>query len=152
MERPRRCQVGLCGVDSIIFGERYFNPVCVALGVTRTTLYERLGGRDAIEAVVDEFYDRVLTDPQLASYFSDVDMDQQRTHQTAFISAVAGGPAEYDGDDMREAHDHLDLSAADFASVAGHLDDALAACGVDDEDREAVMAEVASLESAVLDK
>jgi hemoglobin len=124
----------------------------VAQAVTSETLYERLGGRDAVEAVVDEFYDRVLADPQLAPYFADVDMDQQRAHQTAFISAVAGGPAEYDGDDMREAHDHLDLSASDFAAVAGHLDDALAACGVDDEDRETVMAEVASLEPAVLDQ
>ncbi|MFC5366978.1 group I truncated hemoglobin [Salinirubrum litoreum] len=118
--------------------------------MTRATLYERLGGSDAIEAVVDEFYDRVLADAQLAPYFEDVDMARQRAHQTAFIAAVTGGPAEYDGDDMREAHAHLDLSESDFAAVAGHLDDALAECGVDDGDRETVVAEVASLEPAIL--
>jgi hemoglobin len=124
--------------------------VTVAHVVTRATLYERLGGRDAIETVVDEFYDRVLADPQLAPYFEDVDMASQRAHQTAFIVAVTGGPAEYDGDDMREAHAHLDLSESDFEAVAGHLDDALAECGVADEDRETVISEVASLKPAVL--
>lgn len=118
--------------------------------MTEQTLYERLGGRDAIETVVDEFYDRVLADPQLRPYFEDVDMARQRAHQTTFIAAVTGGPATYDGDDMREAHVDLDLSADDFAAVAGHLDDALAACGVDDADREAVMTEVASLKPAIL--
>jgi hemoglobin len=117
--------------------------------VTRT-LYERLGGGDAIEAVVDEFYEAVLADPQLAPYFEDVDVTRQRAHQTAFIAAVTGGPGTYDGDDMREAHAHLDLSAADFAAVAGHLNDALAECGVADDDRETVMSEVASLEPAIL--
>jgi len=38
------------------------------------TLYERLGGEDAIAAVVDEFYDRVMADGQVAGYFDDVDM------------------------------------------------------------------------------
>lgn len=133
-----------------MFGERYFNPVAVTHAVTRASLYERLGGREAIEAVVDEFYDRVLADPQLAPYFADVDMTRQRAHQTAFIAAVTGGPAEYDGDDMREAHAHLDLSESDFGAVAGHLDDALAECGVADEDRETVRSEVASLKPAVL--
>lgn len=55
------------------------------------TLYERLGGEDAIAAVVDEFYDRVVADEQVAYYFEDVDMQQQRAHQTQFISSVAGG-------------------------------------------------------------
>lgn len=78
----------------------------------------------------------MLADTQLVSYFEDGDMTRQRGHQTAFISAVTGGPGEYDGDDLGEAHAHLDLSEVDFAAVAGHLDDALAECGVADDDRE----------------
>ena len=92
----------------------------------------------------------MLADPQLAPYFEGVEMARQRAHQTAFIAAVTGGPAEYDGDDMREAHAALDLSESDFTAVAGHLDDTLAECGVDDEDREMVPSEVASLKPAIL--
>jgi len=116
------------------------------------TLYDRLGGEEAIAAVVDEFYDRVLADDQLASFFEDVDMERQRAHQTAFITSVTGGPDLYDGMDMRRAHAHLDLQAEDFAAVADHLDDALAEFEVDDEDRAAVMSAVAELEDDVLNR
>jgi len=67
-----------------------------------TTLYERLGGEEAIGAVVDEFYDRVLDDERVAHHFDDVEMAAQRTHQTTFLSAVAGGPIVYEGDATRE--------------------------------------------------
>lgn len=46
------------------------------------TLYDRLGGRDAIAAVVDRFYDRMLADETVAHFFEDVDMQRQRAHQT----------------------------------------------------------------------
>jgi hemoglobin len=116
------------------------------------TLYERLGGAQGIEAVVDDFYDRVLDDESLAGYFEDMDMAQLREHQQAFITMVAGGPQYYDGRDMREAHAHLDLDESDFEAVAGHLEDALAAAGVADEDRTTVLSAVEDIEDQVLDR
>jgi hemoglobin len=53
---------------------------------------------------------------------------------------------------MREAHAHLDLDAADFAAVAGHLDDAIEAAGVAEDDRKAVLSAVADLEDDVLNR
>ena len=116
------------------------------------TLYERLGGAEGVETVVDDFYDRVLDDESLVEYFEDTEMADLREHQREFITMVTGGPTEYDGADMRTAHAHLDLDDADFVAVAGHLDDALAAAGVVDEDRGAVMAAVADLEDDVLNR
>ncbi|WP_324757215.1 group I truncated hemoglobin [Haloarcula sp. GH36] len=116
------------------------------------TLYDRLGGADGIEAVVEDFYDRVLDDDSLVEYFEDTDMAELREHQREFITMVTGGPTEYDGADMRTAHAHLDLDGADFAAVAGHLDDALAAAGAADGDREAVLSAVADLEDDVLNR
>ena len=116
------------------------------------TLYERLGGREGIEAVVDEFYDRVLSDDSLQHYFEGTDTDELRDHQQAFLTMVSGGPEEYDGADMREAHAHLAISEADFAAVADHLDEALQACDVEDSDREVVLSEVGALEDAVLNR
>lgn len=89
------------------------------------TLYDALGGRDAIEAVVDRFYERVVGDDSLAPFFEDVDMDRLRAHQTAFLSAATGGPYEYSGVNMREAHAHLDLTGEDFDAVADHLRETL---------------------------
>ena len=107
--------------------------------MSNETLYDRLGGEPAIGAVVDEFYDRVLADESVAHQFDDVDMSDQRSHQTKFISAVAGGPIQYEGDDMETAHEGLSITDAEFDAIAGHLDDALREFDVDDDDREAVL-------------
>lgn len=114
------------------------------------SLYERLGGEESISAVVDEFYDRMLADEQVAHYFEDTDMTKQRAHQTQFISSVTGGPVEYTGDDMRAAHDHLELTHDDFAATATHLQNALEAFDVPADDIEDVMSAVASLEDDIV--
>jgi len=118
--------------------------------MTQETLYDRLGGHDGIRAVVDDFYDRVLADEQLAPYFEDMDMEALRTHQVQFVSAVAGGPVEYTGADMREAHAHMDITAADFDLVGQYLQSALEDNGVPDEHVEAIMSEVVALKAPVL--
>ena len=114
------------------------------------TLYERLGGEPAIGAIVNEFYDRVLADDRVNHYFDDVDMADQRSHQTKFLSAVTGGPIRYEGEEMATAHEELAITAAEFDTVATHLDEALRAFDVDDADREAVMEAVAGFEDDVV--
>lgn len=114
------------------------------------TLYDRLGGEDAIAAVVDEFYERMIADERVAHFFEDVDMQRQRAHQTQFLSAVTGGPVEYTGQEMAAAHDHLDIDRDEFDVVAMHLAETLEAFDVDEDDRAAVLAEVESYEDAVV--
>jgi hemoglobin len=116
----------------------------------RGSLYERLGGRDAVDAVVDEFYDRVLADERVEHHFEGVDVAALRAHQKQFVAAAAGGPVEYDGRDMAAAHAGLDVTGEEFAVVVDHLDAALAANGVSEADREALLSEVAALEPAVV--
>ncbi|EJN61187.1 group I truncated hemoglobin [Halogranum rubrum] len=114
------------------------------------SLYHEIGGQEAVEAVVDDFYDRVLSDDQLVGFFEDYDMAQLRAHQVQFISAVAGGPVDYSGRDMREAHDHLDIGEDDFDLVATYLEQALRTNGVADENVDAIMAEVAALKAPIV--
>ncbi|WP_380678450.1 group I truncated hemoglobin [Salinigranum sp. GCM10025319] len=116
---------------------------------TDGTLYDRLGGRDGIEAVVETFYDRVLDDDRVNGHFEGMAMDDLRAHQSAFLTGVTGGPDEYDGREMRAAHAGLDLNESEF-DVVEHLDRALAAHGVVESDREAVLDEVQALKPAVL--
>ncbi|SEW25323.1 group I truncated hemoglobin [Natrinema salifodinae] len=108
------------------------------------TVYDRLGGEDAIADVVDRFYERVVADDQVAHYFDDVDMQKQRVHQTQFISSVTGGPVEYTGEEMAAAHADLGIGPADFEAIATHLDDTLAEFGVDEDDRQAVLEAIES--------
>jgi hemoglobin len=88
------------------------------------SLYKRIGGEPAVDAAVDIFYRKVLNDPRISGYFSDVDMDAQRAKQKSFLSMAFGGPKKYTGNDMREAHKRLvskGLNDSHFDAVAGHL-------------------------------
>ncbi|MCH8237008.1 MAG: group 1 truncated hemoglobin [Proteobacteria bacterium] len=101
-----------------------------------TSLYERLGGEAAVNAAVDIFYRKVLADPSISDFFDTTDMEEQRNKQKAFLSMVFGGPDEYSGKDMREAHAPLvekGLNDSHFDAVAGHLDATLRELGVADD-------------------
>lgn len=101
------------------------------------TLFEKLGGRDAIEAAVDQFYERVLNDDRINHFFTNVDMQKQRQHQKAFLTYAFGGSPEYDGKMMREAHQHLvenlGLNRDHFNAVVENLVATLKTMGVSDE-------------------
>src|SRR3954447_7834776 len=71
------------------------------------TLYEQLGGEAAVDAAVDVFYRKVLTDDRVSHFFDDIDMDQQIAKQKGFLTMVFGGPVAYTGKDMRAGHAHL---------------------------------------------
>jgi hemoglobin len=95
--------------------------------------YERVGGAPAVKAVVDRFYELVLGDQRLAGYFTGTEITQLKRHQVLLISQVMGGPAQYDGRDLQQAHDGLDISGEDFALVVSYLAQALAEAGVPPE-------------------
>ncbi len=116
------------------------------------SIYDEIGGRDAVEAVVSDFYDAVLADERITHYFEEQDMTELRAHQIQFISSVTGGPVEYSGADMREAHAHLDLDERDFQAVADHLEAALRANGVADPNVERILERVADLKVPILDQ
>ena len=71
------------------------------------SLYEQLGGEAAVDAAVDVFYRKVLSDDRVSRFFDDVDMDIQIAKQKAFLTMVFGGPVAYTGKDMRTGHAHL---------------------------------------------
>lgn len=98
-----------------------------------TSDYEAVGGAPAIKSVVEDFYRRVILDPALAHYFTDVDLNKLKGHQAALISQVMGGPREYTGRDLKAAHAHLGITSHDFSKVAVHLLGALNDAGVPEE-------------------
>jgi len=81
------------------------------------SLYEKLGGEPAVNAAVDIFYRKMLTDDRVSRFFEGVDMDRQAAKQKAFLTMVFGGPAEYSGKDMYEGHKHLIKMGLDDSHV-----------------------------------
>lgn len=94
------------------------------------SIYESIGGETALVAVVDDFYERVLVDPQLAGFFAGANMPKLKGRQVEFFAAALGGPDVYQGATMRNVHAGRGISQADFDKVAFHLTGALAAAGV----------------------
>lgn len=97
------------------------------------SVFEQLGGETAIALAVDSFYERMMADSSLAHYFDGMDLDVLRDHQRAFLTVALGGPEEYDGRSMRNAHSGLGISEHEFTSTVGHLGDALLELGASPE-------------------
>lgn len=72
-----------------------------------SNLFSELGGAEAVDAVVETFYRHVLSDERINRFFDDIDMDRQIGKQKAFLTMAFGGPVNYSGHDMRNAHTHL---------------------------------------------
>ena len=98
------------------------------------SIFERLGQEQGIRAAVDDFYERVVGDPQLAPYFDGVDLRKLRGHQAALLVQLTGGPAAYSGRDLEAAHARLGITPPDFDRVVEHLVATLTSFGVAPED------------------
>jgi hemoglobin len=97
------------------------------------TLFERIGGEPAVRLAVENFYVRVLKDPQLAPFFKNIGMERLKAHQFAFLSQALGGPRSYSGATMSKAHARLSIEQSHFDAVAGHLVNTLRELGVSEE-------------------
>jgi len=117
---------------------------------TSTSLYERLGGAPAVEAVVDELYRRIAGDPELAHFFDETDLRRHVMRVGVLITMVAGGPAQYRGRDMATAHQRLAIEDHHFDLVAGHLVATLESAGADPRAADELVAIVASLRGDIV--
>lgn len=114
------------------------------------SLYEQLGGRESIAAVVEAFYVRVLADDQLSPLFAGLDLAQQRRHLAAFLAVALGGPNEYRGRALHQAHQGLGITPEHFGAVAGHLRATLAAFAVPETLITIVLGAVAGLRDDIV--
>jgi hemoglobin len=94
------------------------------------SIYDKIGGHEALELVVEDFYVRVLADDQLASFFTGTNMSRLKSKQVEFFAAALGGPEPYTGASMKQVHQGRGITMHHFSLVAGHLGEALTAAGV----------------------
>jgi len=118
--------------------------------MSEQTLYERLGEREGIRAVVDDFYDRLVEDDDLGPFFESADMELLRRTQTDFLCEAAGGPETYDATPVREAHIHVPFTPEHIQRAVELLYESLEAFDVADDDADAVVGAVARYEDDLL--
>lgn len=102
-------KLAVAAVVSVVF--------CGVSVASEKTLYEKLGGKQAIDAVVVELTNKMMKDPQLGKYcknFSKEKVEKNRQLVASFICKATGGPCEYKGKDMKSAHAGLNISDKDW--------------------------------------
>ncbi|WP_054815896.1 group I truncated hemoglobin [Nocardia arizonensis] len=114
------------------------------------SIYEQIGGAEAVETVVDDFYVRVLADPELTGFFTGVNMSRLKGLQTEFFCAALGGPQNYSGAPMRDVHQGRGIKQDHFDLVAGHLIAALTAAGVPGDLVDEIIAAIAPLSGEIV--
>ena len=90
---------------------------------TQVTLYQRLGGYDAIAAATDDLLARLMADPLLRDFWKGASADNQRHARQLivdFMAEASGGPAYYTGRSMKLSHDGMHIGPADWEAFMRH--------------------------------
>ena len=127
----------------------------MAQGTKEKSLYERLGGYDAIAAVVDDFIGRLVADKQFNKFFvghSEDSLKKIRQHVVNQFCAAAGGPCLYTGRDMKTSHHGLGITSDDWDASAKHLVETLDKFKVPEKEKNDLLAFVTSLKKDIVDK
>ncbi|WGI27009.1 group 1 truncated hemoglobin [Halomonas alkaliantarctica] len=97
---------------------------------TNTTLYERLGGQNTIDTVVENLLYRIADDPEVVVFFTNTNIDLFAASLASQLCDVSNGPCRYEGPPMDRAHQHMGLTDVHFNRLVEHLDAAMQEEGI----------------------
>ena len=121
----------------------------------KKSLYQRLGGYDALAAVTDDFIGRLAADKQLSRFLvglSDDSKKKLRQHFLNLLCQTTGGPCIYTGRDMKTTHKGLGITESDWEASMKDLNATLDKFKVPQAERDEVVATVTSLKKDVVEK
>ena len=119
------------------------------------SLYQRLGGYDALAAVTDDFLGRLATDKQLGRFFpghSEDSVKKIRQHILDQLCMATGGPCVYMGRDMKTAHKGLGVTEADWNQAVVLLTQTLDKFKVPAAEKAEVLGAVSSFKKDIVEK
>lgn len=119
------------------------------------SLFERLGKSEGIRVLVDDVVARHLQNPTLKARFlpyleQPEKVEAVKRHTCAFFEAGSGGPAQYAGRSMRDAHRGMNINAAEYMAAIDDILEALQARGADQATQSEVLAIAYSLKGEIL--
>jgi hemoglobin len=121
------------------------------------SLYDRLGKKKAITAVVDEFVSRVAADNRINKFFAATASDPARLKKfkgnlVDQICEASGGPCKYKGKDMKTAHMGMGVSGGDFTALVEDLGGALDAFKVGAHEKDQLLGALAPMKPQIAEK
>ncbi len=115
------------------------------------TLYERLGGLDAITAVVETFRDRVAADDRINLKFARTDLARLRKMLIDQVCEATGGPCHYNGRGMKEAHAGMKVTNGEFNALVEDLVATLSQFKVPKAEQDELLAILGPLKSEIVE-
>lgn len=118
------------------------------------SLYDRLGGVDAIKAVVKDFVEeQVAKDDRInAKFFSNADLPKLQEHLVNQICEATGGPCKYTGRTMKEAHAGMGVDEASWGALVEDLKKSLAKFNVPEKEQGELIGALAGMHDDIVEK
>src|SRR5262249_31206604 len=108
-------------IRTVVLGLCLLTAFSVAAFAQQKSLYERLGGKDAVSAVVDDFAGNVLADSRINKKFGKSDPARLLANLKDFVCFATGGPCRYTGLSMKESHKNMGTTAGEFNALVEDL-------------------------------
>jgi hemoglobin len=137
--------VGLIGI-SLLTGTG------IAQTKTGKSLYDRLGGKPAITAVVDEFVARVAADTRINAFFAHTDIAHLKMELVDQICEASGGPCKYTGRNMKDAHRGMGIGGGDFNALVEDLVAALDKFKVGKTEKDQLLGVLGPMQKDIVEK
>ena len=121
-------------------------------GKAQKSLYDRLGGKPAITAVVAEFVGNVGADNRINKFFAKIDLANLQVQLVNQICQASGGPCKYTGRSMKEAHEGMGVTSADFGALVEDLLKALDKFKVPEKEKNELLGILGPMKSDIVTK
>lgn len=152
MQKRNRFPIALAALTLLLL----ITPsLAMAQGTGEKSLYQRVGGYDALAAVVDDFIGRLVADKRFEKFFvghSEDSLKRIRQHILDQFCAATGGPCIYNGRDMKTSHKGLGITEADWDTAAKHLAATLDKFKVPEKEKNEILTFVTSLKKDIVEK
>ena len=143
----RRTMLGILAVVALVA------TGCASMdggGMAKKSLYDRLGGKPAITAVVDDFVGNVAADRRINARFASANIPRLKTMLVDQICEASGGPCKYTGASMLAAHRGMNISDAEFAALVEDLVKSLDKFKVPAQEKHDLLAALAGMKGDIV--
>ncbi len=125
---------------------------CGTMQPKEKSLYERLGGKEAIVAVVDDFVGNVVADDRINKRFANSNPVRVKSQMVDFICQGTGGPCKYTGRDMKTGHTGMNITEAEFNALVEDLIKTLDKFKVPAKEKNDLLALLGSMKSDIINR
>ena len=154
MRRVKTIVAALCLLGMMTVAAQAQNTdtsATMAASATQKSLYERLGGLDAIKAVVGEFAARVLADERVNKKFAKTDAARLTHYLVEQVCAATGGPCRYTGNSMKKAHKNMKVTEGEFTALVEDLVKALDKFNVPETEKNELLGALAAMKGDIVE-